>query len=135
MKIGFTGTRKGLTQYQKYKVDAFLKSCKIKAAYHGGCHGADTDFHTIVSKICLHIYVLPGDAKQRENFIRKGDSFVLKPKPYLERNKDIVNNCNLLIVCPNSTKERLRSGTWATYRYAKKIGKPVVIFYPKEVTK
>jgi hypothetical protein len=40
---------------------------------------------------------------------------------YLQRNKDIVNNCNYLIACPYSNKEQLSSGVWSTIRYAKKL--------------
>jgi hypothetical protein len=41
-----------------------------------------------------------------------------EPKPYLERNHDIVDETTILIACPNG-EERMRSGTWATVRYAR----------------
>jgi hypothetical protein len=53
---------------------------------------------------------------------------ILKPKPFLDRNKDIVNSCDILIACPENDIEVLRSGTWSTIRYAKKINKPVLLF-------
>lgn len=40
---------------------------------------------------------------------------------YLQRNKDIVNNCKYLIACPYSNKEQFSSGVWSTIRYAKKL--------------
>jgi predicted Rossmann fold nucleotide-binding protein DprA/Smf involved in DNA uptake len=48
----------------------------------------------------------------------------------LERNKDIVSESDFLIAAPDSKKERLRSGTWATVRHARKLGKRVMILEP-----
>jgi predicted Rossmann fold nucleotide-binding protein DprA/Smf involved in DNA uptake len=52
------------------------------------------------------------------------------PRPYLVRNRDIVDVCNLLLATPGGTVEQLRSGTWATIRYARRIGRPVWIVFP-----
>lgn len=41
-------------------------------------------------------------------------------KPPLVRNHDIVDSTELLIACPKEQVEVLRSGTWATIRYARK---------------
>jgi hypothetical protein len=35
-----------------------------------------------------------------------------------------------VIAAPMSSAEILRSGTWATIRYARKAGKPVLIIWP-----
>jgi hypothetical protein len=40
-------------------------------------------------------------------------------RPYLARNKDIVDACTILIATPAQNSEIQRSGTWATVRYAK----------------
>lgn len=50
-------------------------------------------------------------------------------KPPLIRNKDIVNESDILIAAPNSFKELLGSGTWATVRYARKNNKKIYIIY------
>jgi hypothetical protein len=52
----------------------------------------------------------------------------LPPKPYLARNKDIVKCSRLLLACPNTQAEELRSGTWMTIRWARKMNVPVEIF-------
>jgi hypothetical protein len=31
------------------------------------------------------------------------------------------------VACPRTDQEQRRSGTWATVRYARKVGKPVLI--------
>ena len=55
---------------------------------------------------------------------------ILTDKDYLDRNKDIIEVSDLLIICPKSEEEELKSGTWATYRSAKKINKNIMIIYP-----
>lgn len=50
-------------------------------------------------------------------------------RPPLERNRTIVDECEVLVACP-AGPEVTRSGTWSTIRYARRIGRPVVIIYP-----
>ncbi len=45
----------------------------------------------------------------------------------LDRNRDIVAAVSILIAAPETDIEEQRSGTWATVRYARKKGIPVVI--------
>lgn len=54
---------------------------------------------------------------------------VLEPKPYLVRNKDIVNASEGMLAAPRGPEE-LRSGTWSTIRYARKCRKKVLIMWP-----
>lgn len=54
-------------------------------------------------------------------------------KPPLIRNRDIVNAGELLIATPKLDVEEQRSGTWAAIRYARKIGKPIILIYPSIV--
>lgn len=51
-------------------------------------------------------------------------------KPYLQRNKDIVDETDVLIATPKGNEEELRSGVWATIRYARKQKKKIVIIFP-----
>ena len=44
-----------------------------------------------------------------------------------------MNASDFLIGMPKSEFEELRSGTWATIRYAKKIGIKVMIIFPKKL--
>ena len=50
--------------------------------------------------------------------------------PPLVRNHKIVGAVHLLIATPKTDKEELRSGTWATIRYAKKVRLSTCIVYP-----
>jgi len=129
MKIGFSGTRKGMTSQQKQVMECLLsKLPKITFAHHGDCIGADAEFH----QACLNIHIAivihpPSDNKNRANCI--GFAEEMPPAPYLERDRRIVDSTELLIATP-AGKEHLRSGTWTTIRYARKRKKPVIIIEP-----
>lgn len=130
MKIGFTGTQKGMTKEQKEEFSKYILGVDITEFHHGDCIGADEEAHKIVNDAFESVVIIthpPIEDKKR--------SFVYgvtarKAKPYLERNKDIVNETDMLIACPKSDKEELRSGTWSTIRYAKMMGKRMIIIYP-----
>lgn len=55
---------------------------------------------------------------------------IKEEKEYIQRNHDIVDDSDMLIAFPSTMNEILRSGTWATIRYAKKRGKMVLIIFP-----
>ena len=132
MIYGFTGTRAGMTGRQQKALDLLLRDCsKAKAAFHhGGCHGADGEAHCIAFLLAA-CTVHPGDADQHRKWEKHLNTCELRPwKPYLERNHDIVDICEVLIAAPSSLTEELRSGTWAAIRYARKISRPVIILDP-----
>ncbi len=127
MKIGFTGTQTGLSPDQRGTLYVYAATCSIKDEFHhGDCIGADAEAHDIFGLMDVPIVIHPPVNEAKRAF-RKGT--VLPAKDYLARNHDIVDACDVLIACP-SGKEKLRSGTWATIRYARKIGKPVRIIEP-----
>jgi hypothetical protein len=131
--IGFTGTQIGMTGPQKRTFetifDTRFKSHLIHF-HHGDCIGADAEAHEIArqygTSVKIHIHPPINDSKRA---FKKGDTYY-EAKEYLDRNHDIVNSSDILIGTPRSQEEELRSGTWATLRYAKKNGKKYVIIYP-----
>ena len=48
IKIGFTGTRKGLTPIQKEEIKLILDKYDNIIVSHGDCIGSDTDFHNLI---------------------------------------------------------------------------------------
>lgn len=105
--------------------------CDLSPSYfhHGDCVGSDLQAHNTIkkhtsAKVCVH----PPEVQTKRAFA-KGATFTYDPLPYLVRNKNIVNRCSLLIATPSGPEE-LRSGTWSTVRYAKRIARPVTIIYP-----
>jgi len=133
MKVGFTGTRKGMSFNQKQAFVNFLEEhlLEITELHHGDCVGADKESHDLFNEI----YLLKGFDK-RKTIIhppanKKNRAFcegiVLQEKAYLERNKDIIDSSDIIIAAPDSDIEKLRSGTWHAIRYAKKQHKDTII--------
>lgn len=131
MKIGFTGTRKGMTTLQIKQLEYILDFYpEITELHHGGCIGADKQIHDIVQKdfsnISIHIH--PCNITDKRAFCVQRDKDVIYPeKDPLERNHNIVDACDVLLATPKERNEVLRSGTWATIRYAIKLNKNVRI--------
>lgn len=129
MNIGFTGTKMGMSQFQYEKVFDILNLCEVNEFHHGDCVGSDKESHEIASKLNIDIVIHPPIKDSKRAFC-KGYKNLYKKKEYLDRNRDIVDETNLLIATPCGEKEVIRSGTWYTIRYAKKIGKPIIIVFP-----
>ena len=126
MKIGFTGTRAGMSQNQKEQFVLKLFELGITEFHHGDCQGADADAHDIVREFFpdVKIIIHPPDKTKTQAF-KRGD-FSHPKKPYIVRDKDIVNDTEHLIGSPLG-EEVIRSGTWTTIRHARKTGKPHTI--------
>ncbi|KKL70760.1 hypothetical protein LCGC14_2101720 [marine sediment metagenome] len=129
MKVGFTGTRQGMTDVQCARLELALKELGATEFHHGDCIGADFQAALIVQgmegiKIVCHP---PENPKFRANVpLRPGDT-IFPTRHYIERNHDIVDACEHLLVAPLYNAETQRSGTWATYRYAVSRKLPITI--------
>lgn len=126
MKIGFTGTQRGMTDAQKNTLRKMVP--KDAELHHGDCVGADAEAHDI-----FRFYGLACVGHPPSNSTKRAFKFVDEWRPekdYLERNKDIVRETDMLIAAPGEDTELLRSGTWSTVRYARKLGRLVIVIYP-----
>lgn len=128
MKLGMTGNRDGMTKTARDTLVKFLDDNIIKQVHHGDCKGADQIFNDICASRKIKIIIHPPNCDTFRAFCKA--DIILSPKKYIERNHNIVDDTDMLIAFPSSEKEILRSGTWATIRYAKKIKKPILIIYP-----
>lgn len=132
MRIGFTGARDGMTLAQRAALVELLRSLEPSSFAHGDCVGADAQSHDIVLAelpLC-HIHIYPPDKDEARAFKGLAGGALIReypPAPYLKRNHAIVDSCDLLIAAPRTAAEQLRSGTWATIRYARKRGTKVSI--------
>lgn len=103
-------------------------TAKYEELRHGDCVGADADMHLIARERGQQVVIHPPlDPKLRA--FCYGD-FVYPPRDYLQRDRDIVDASSILFATPAEYVERQRSGTWYSIRYAKSVGKPVVIVWP-----
>lgn len=129
MRVGFTGTRSGLTAAQEAALEALLLRLDPEFCHHGDCVGADVSFHNIARKQDYKIIVHPPiDDKYRAYCT---DAFEMRPPmQYLVRNWSIVESTEVLIACPSTGHQKLRSGTWWTYRKAKMVGRPIYLIRP-----
>ena len=116
MKIGFTGTRKGMTESQKDRLEKFLIHLEGIEFHHGECRGADQEAARIASDLGLHCIGHKPEGRASKYF--------------LKRNREIVDGTDILIATPKTYDEELRSGTWATIRYARKCRKTIVMVFP-----
>lgn len=145
MRVGFTGTRRGLTARQRIAVKAWLDQLSVvytggsakfdqrRSFIHGGCVGADEEAQKVALDAGYDVAVFWGDdPKQQMLPPPSGDRrFTTHARqPMLARNRDIVDGCDVLLVAPRARKEVLRSGTWATYRYAQKVGRDCIMLWP-----
>ena len=135
MIIGFTGTQDGMTPQQKQKFEALLNYYKCQEFHAGDCVGADSEAHDIALNKASKIVIHPPNYANKRAFCDKKtkngvDLQVLPEKWYIDRNHDIVDFCETMLATPREYSEQIRSGTWATIRYAKKIKKPLVVIFP-----
>ena len=124
--IGFTGTRAGLTKSQRITLSSLINDTSI---IHGDCIGADEEFHKIGLQNNCSVLIRPCNLNSQRAFC-KGGQIIAEPLSPLDRNKDIVNDSDEMIACPSGFEEVMRSGTWATIRYARKSGKKLTIIWP-----
>ena len=134
LRIGFTGTRRGMTYPQTQAVKKLFYGSKEFELHQGCCLGADEDAVCLAildpfdKYACVRVIGHPCTIKgqQSEDVISLCDE-VRTALPPLERNKVIVDACDLLVATPATDHEELRSGTWATIRYARKAGKVIYL--------
>ena len=125
--IGFTGTRRGMTPAQASSLRSLLRESRA-VLHHGDAVGADAEAHELAVELGLRIVIHPPrDGRQRAY---KSAADVRDPKHFLARNKRIVRETEALIAMPAEAEEQLRSGTWSTIRYARKVGRTVFIILP-----
>ncbi len=132
MNYGFTGTREGMAPKQMAALRELLgqRSCPDEF-HHGCCVGADEEAVLIlrsvwVGNVSVHAHPSDLDGTTSERAFGKSDVCHARRPPLL-RNRDIVHASDLLIACPKSEKEVVRSGTWATIRHARRSEIEVVI--------
>lgn len=133
--LGFTGTRKGMTEPQRKLLNLVLElsTDSMTMVHHGSCVGADEQVHSICFTRGLRRAVHPPtNEKLMANCPTDEElgDVRFEPKPYLTRNQDIVNASYMLIACPYNKNQHDQGGTGYTIRYAQSVHKPVLGIFP-----
>jgi hypothetical protein len=123
MRVGITGTREGMSQAQKEQFVLKLHELSPTEFHHGDCLGADAEGHDIVREffpnVKIHVHPPKSDYMRAR---RKGD-VMYEPDDYIPRDYRIVDMTEFMFGAPLTDKEIIRSGTWTTIRYTRKIGR------------
>lgn len=130
LHVGFTGTRELITEAQYGSMWAVLLWIDPQVCHHGDCVGADTYFHQLAVHLDVNITIHPPTNTALRAFCSTGHRVIYPERPYLERNRDIVDASHFVIAAPAGFVEESRSGTWSTIRYARKRKKPLLIILP-----
>lgn len=108
MRVGFSGTREGMTKAQAAAVAFMLRALGVAVELHPPSNPALRAF----------CEMRPGEVVRDE-------------APYLARNANIAAATEALIACPcGEVGEETRSGTWWTVRAARRLGRPVAVVRP-----
>ncbi len=139
MKIGFTASREGMNEKQKDTLYLMLAARFVPGAefHHGCCIGGDEEAHKIAREIGYKVVLHPPtDFRFVSDFMKATllheplSYCTREPLPYLERNREIVEETVELIAAPKENAEPAQKrggGTWATIRCARRLGRPVTI--------
>jgi hypothetical protein len=90
--------------------------------HNGACFGADQEAWELADLRVWRFIFWPSNVEQAQwavDVLRPQDTRMVTLPP-LERNHRMVDDCIALLAAPSSRREELRSGTWATVRYARK---------------
>lgn len=145
MIVGFTGGRNAPTHVEQNlafrRIVRYLGHTGLYSAFHHGqCKGADEFAHRMIAGVggLPHVrsprkweIVVHAPHDKSQTFELGGESVpvtVLPSLGYLDRNHAIVDASDIMIAMPDKA-ETLRSGTWATVRYARETGTPVYILH------
>ena len=128
LKIGFTGTRHGMTAEQEKEIEKLVQSKDFKEFHHGMCVGSDEIAHKIVSTRTPKVKIIGHPPKAVSTKAQLRCHKEMDPDSWSRRNKSIVDSSDYLVATPDA-KERVGSGTWKTIRYARKQGKRIYIIH------
>jgi hypothetical protein len=121
-------------------LEELFEELRPQEFHHGNAVGADFDAHKLLrfvmgKKVLIHLW--PAVPEPKGSIIANdlgGPIQFHEGNAPLLRNRDIVDNGDELVACPlilpKNAGEVLRSGTWATVRYARNKGRTIHFVWP-----
>ena len=139
MKVGVTGTRSGMTEAQFDAVKFYLEQLindretgEEMEFHHGDCVGVDVE--TAILAASLGYYVVNHPPIKDELRAYHHSHQHREPLSYFARNRNIVDDTDMLFVVPYQMEWQPNGGTWYTNDYAIKKQKSKIIFWPDGTT-
>ena len=130
MKVGITGTRSGMTQVQTEQVKLLLADLKGTQLHHGDCVGADAEVAELARELGYQIVCHPPEKSDLRAWVPADE--MREPFSYFRRNRNIVDECDVLLVVPYQSTVQSEGGTWYTWSYAQKKNVRTEIIWPGE---
>ena len=130
MKLGVTGTRKGMTDAQRKAILRIFTEIKqgVHELHHGDCVGVDNQVAVLADLFLFDTVCHPPLKDDLRAFHHSTER--REKKSYLERDRDIANEADMLFVIPYEEENTGEGGTWYTNNYAEKTGTSRTIIYP-----
>lgn len=130
VKIGVTGTRNGMNEVQKTHLEYFFTEDKIEILelHHGDCVGVDVEVAEIAKSNGIKTVCHPPVVDDLRAFHESTE--FRDPFTYFARNRNIVDETDVLLVVPQQNSWASKGGTWYTHDYGKSKQKLVIVFYP-----
>lgn len=110
-------------------INDLLAALVEAVVHHGDCMGADAEVHEEATYLGLETYGHPPTDERLRAFCLT--TYSAEPRPYLERDRAIVEACDELLAAPAEALDPGHGGTWYTVRYARKVGRAVTVVLPR----
>ncbi len=127
MILAVSGSRIGMTPWQRRAMVRLIQHVAVTAIVHGDCIGVDAEADEIARGLGIDRFAFPSTHKSRAYC--DGVVYLDTPAPPMKRNRRIVEHGAYLVACPRDGSV----GTWQAVRHARYIGRPMMILGDAEV--
>ena len=132
MKLGFTGSRMGMTAAQAATFKRLISEENVTLFVHGDCVGADAEAHDMIEAIKpeVNIVVAPSLNATLRAWRKPRTGVLCEARASVDRNRAIAVMCEMLVATPrqrvvSTSGFILPSGTEQTINFALDYGRPV----------
>jgi hypothetical protein len=127
VKVGFTGTRIGMTAEQLGSCESLLLKLNPEELHHGDCIGADEEMHILCLRHSVPVVIHPPESPVLRAYC--GMAVAKRSvKEYHARDRNIVDDTDELIAAPLQPIPK-NGGTLYTINYARKQGRRVYLVW------
>jgi hypothetical protein len=128
MKLAVTGTRDGMTHAQCNTVTQLLDLIKGQQLHHGDCVGVNQEVAVLAQTHGYELVCHPPVKEELRAWVPSNQ--MREPLSYFARNRNLVQECDLLLVVPYQNEHQTQGGTWYIHDYAIKQGRDLIVIWP-----